>query len=72
MLKASPWQVLDLSVNCRSAAAGYLRLKAPQPLGSLVQRLREIALEQDWGDKDTRIIAKVLEELADSGLAFEE
>jgi 3-hydroxyisobutyrate dehydrogenase-like beta-hydroxyacid dehydrogenase len=48
------------------------RLKAPQSLGSLVQRLRQIALEQDWGNKDTTIIAKVLEELADSDLAFEE
>ncbi|MDE0769693.1 MAG: NAD(P)-dependent oxidoreductase [Opitutaceae bacterium] len=48
------------------------RLKAPQSLGSLVQRLRQIALERDWGDKDTTIIAKVLEELADSDLAFEE
>jgi 4-hydroxybutyrate dehydrogenase/sulfolactaldehyde 3-reductase len=48
------------------------RLGAPQTMGALVQQLRMRALNQGWGDKDTTIIAKVLEELAESDLAFEE
>jgi 3-hydroxyisobutyrate dehydrogenase-like beta-hydroxyacid dehydrogenase len=48
------------------------RLGAPQTMGALVQQLRMRALNQGWGDKDTTIIAKVLEELAGSELAFEE
>ena len=48
------------------------RLGAPQTLGALVQQLRIRALNQGWGDKDTTVIAKVLEELADADLAFEE
>lgn len=47
------------------------RLGAPQTMGALVQQLRMRALNQGWGDKDTTIIAKVLEELAESDLAFE-
>lgn len=48
------------------------RLGAPQTLGALVQQLRQRALNQGWGDKDTTIIAKVFEELAGADLAFEE
>lgn len=48
------------------------RLNAPQTLGAIVQQLRQRALNQGWGDKDTTIIAKVFEELADADLAFEE
>jgi 3-hydroxyisobutyrate dehydrogenase-like beta-hydroxyacid dehydrogenase len=48
------------------------RLGAPQTLGALVQQLRQRAINQGWGDKDTTIIAKVFEELAGADLAFEE
>ncbi|MCZ6672527.1 MAG: NAD(P)-dependent oxidoreductase [Verrucomicrobia bacterium] len=48
------------------------RLGAPQTIGALVQQLRMRALNNGWGDKDTTIIAKVLEELAEADLAFEE
>jgi 3-hydroxyisobutyrate dehydrogenase-like beta-hydroxyacid dehydrogenase len=48
------------------------RLGAPQKLATLVQGLRQRALDQDWGLKDTTIIAKVLEEYANADLAFEE
>jgi 4-hydroxybutyrate dehydrogenase / sulfolactaldehyde 3-reductase len=48
------------------------RLGAPQTLAALVQQLRMRALNLGWGNKDTTIIAKVLEEIAGSDLAFEE
>ena len=48
------------------------RLDAPQSLGAMVQELRQSALDQGWGDKDTTIIAKVFEGLAGTDLAFEE
>jgi 3-hydroxyisobutyrate dehydrogenase-like beta-hydroxyacid dehydrogenase len=48
------------------------RLGAPQKLATLVQGLRQRALDQDWGLMDTTIIAKVLEEYANADLAFEE
>lgn len=48
------------------------RLGTPQTLGALVQQLRQRAVNQGWGDKDTTIIAKVFEELAGADLAFEE
>ncbi len=56
----------DLALNLAD------RLGAPQKLGTLVQGLRQHALDQDWGLKDTTIIAKVLEEFAGADLAFEE
>jgi 3-hydroxyisobutyrate dehydrogenase-like beta-hydroxyacid dehydrogenase len=48
------------------------RLGTPQTLGALVQQLRQRAINQGWGDKDTTIIAKVFEELANTNLTFEE
>ena len=36
------------------------RLGTPQTLGALVQQLRQRAINQGWGDKDTTIITKVL------------
>jgi len=48
------------------------RLGTPQTLGAIVQQLRQRAINQGWGDKDTTIIAKVFEELANTDLAFEE
>ena len=48
------------------------RLGTPQTLGALVQQLRQRAINQGWGDKDTTIITKVFEELANTNLTFEE
>ena len=48
------------------------RLGVPQTLGAIVQQLRQRALNQGWGDKDTTIIAKVFEELAGADLESEE
>ena len=48
------------------------RLGTPQMLGALVQQLRQRAINQGWGDKDTTIITKVFEELANTNLTFEE
>jgi 4-hydroxybutyrate dehydrogenase/sulfolactaldehyde 3-reductase len=48
------------------------RLGVPQALAPAVQELRQVALRKGWGDKDTTIIAKVLEELAGADLAFEQ
>ncbi len=48
------------------------RVGVPQSLGSLVQEYRQKALDHDWGEKDTTIIAKVFEGLAGVDLAFEE
>lgn len=48
------------------------RLSVPQSLAPRVQELRQVALENGWGAKDTTIIAKVLEELAGADLAFKE
>ena len=48
------------------------RLGVPQSLAPVVQALRQHALDNGWGKKDTTIIAKVLEELAGIDLDFEE
>ena len=48
------------------------RLEVPQSLAPIVQQLRMRALNRGWADKDTTIIARVLEELADTQLVFEE
>lgn len=48
------------------------RLGVPQSLAPRVQELRQLALDKGWESMDTTIIAKVLEDLADSDLAFEE
>lgn len=48
------------------------RLGVPQSLAPQAQKLRQLAIGKGWDRKDTTIIAKVLEELADTDLAFEE
>ena len=64
---------MDLMVKDAGLALGLAqRLGVPQSLGAVVQQLRSRALNQGWGNKDTTIIAKVLEELAGADLAFEE
>jgi len=48
------------------------RLQSPNKLGNLVQNIRQAAIDKGWNRKDTTIIAKVFEEMADADLAFEE
>lgn len=48
------------------------RLGVPQSLAPRAQELRQHAIENGWDRKDTTIIAKVLEELAETDLKFEE
>jgi len=48
------------------------RLGVPQSLAPRVQELRQVALDQGWESMDTTVIAKVLEGLANTDLAFEE
>lgn len=48
------------------------RLQSPNKLGKLVQDIRQNAIDKGWNKKDTTIIAKVFEEMANEDLAFEE
>ncbi len=48
------------------------RLGVPQSLAPRVQELRQLALDNGWENMDTTVIAKVLEGLANTDLAFDE
>lgn len=48
------------------------RLQSPNKLGKLVQDIRQGAIDKGWNGKDTTIIAKVFEEMANADLAFDE
>ena len=47
------------------------RLESPVKLGKLVQGIRQEAIRKGWNAKDTTIIAKIFEEMANEDLDFE-
>ncbi len=47
------------------------RLESPVKLGKLVQGIRQEAIGKGWNAKDTTIIAKIFEEMANEDLDFE-